>query len=103
MKNSQLIGRGILHAVGIMAYCGVVAQIISNGDRIFGQADNAFTPVVFLMLLTLSAAVVGSLIFGKPVLLYSEGKKPEAIQLVGYTLSTLAILTLISFVILVAL
>jgi len=45
------------------------------------------------MLFVLSATVVGSLVFGRPVYLYFEGKKKEAVALFLYTASFLALIT----------
>ncbi len=102
MHNNQLMGRGTLHGLGVMAYCAAVSQVISHSDQLFGHMDTVLTGAAFLMLLTLSAATVGALIFGKPALLYAEGKKQQAIMLVGYTLGTLAILTILLMVVVAA-
>lgn len=50
-------------------------------------------PVVFLSLLVISVATVGSLIFVKPVMLYIDGKKSEAVTLLFWTIASLAVIT----------
>ena len=83
----------------MMAYVSGVALIMRNGERIFGdKPDNFWSPVLFLMLFVLSAAVTGALVLGRPILLYWDGAKKEALTFFGYTLGWLFILILVAFV-----
>jgi hypothetical protein len=86
--QKQLIKLGFLCALGEVAYIGLVALLMSSAERFFGNApDNKIlAPITFLLLFVLSAAVSGALILGKPVLMYVEGKKKEALALFGFTL-----------------
>ncbi len=68
---------------------------MSYGEELFGKEDTYLTPIVFLSLFVLSAAIVGSLMFGKPVMLYLDGKKRDAVQLAGATIGFLALEVLI--------
>lgn len=43
--------------------------------------DTVFIPITMLMLFVCSAAITGFLVFGKPAMLYLDGKKQDAIQL----------------------
>ena len=52
-------------------------------------------PLAFLMLFVLSAAIVGLLVFAKPVMMYLEGAKKEAVTLVFYIVAWLALITVI--------
>lgn len=70
---------------------------MSNGNRLLGEEDTFFTPVAVLMLLVLSAAVMGTLVFGRPILMYLDGKKREAVVFLGYTLGWLTLLTFLVF------
>lgn len=54
------------------------------------DGESAVGPIVFLLLLVVSVATMGMLIFGKPLMLYIDGKKREAVTKVIYTISTLA-------------
>ena len=58
-----------------------------------------FGPVAFIMLLVFSAAITGSLVFGRPILWYLDGNKKDAIKLLTYTLGIFFLLMLIVFVI----
>lgn len=71
---------------------------MSNASHIFGQKDTAFTPVAVLMLLVFSAALMGILVFGQPVMWYVDGKKKAALYLLGYTMVLLLALTMLTFV-----
>lgn len=93
--GSPLSGIAFLHSLGIVAYIAIVSLFMRYGEELFGKEDTYLTPIVFLSLFTLSAAVVGSLMFGKPVMLYFDGKKREAVRLAGTTIGFLAVETLI--------
>lgn len=100
MSKSNLIIRGLLHALGVAVYIASVAFLMTNVERIFGDVEPGILgPMSFLMLFVLSAAIVGLLVFGKPVMLYLDGMKQEAIQLVIYTVGWLALLTICSVII----
>lgn len=93
--------QAFLHSVGVLLYITFVAFLMSNGNSLFGNIDNTIIgPVAMLMLFTLSAAVVGSLVFGRPVMLYLDGKKREAMNFAGATVGFLFIEALVIFIIL---
>ncbi len=98
--TSPLMRVAFLHSIGIIAYIAFVSFFMFFGEEFFGKEDTYLMPVVFLTLFTLSAAVVGSLMFGKPVMLYIDGKKREAVQLAGATIGFLAMEAIVLFVIL---
>ena len=81
MPNSKLITRALLHSLGVLIYVLLIAAFLFNGKNIFGKEDNFLMPTAMLLLLVLSAAVTGSLVLGKPILLYWDNKKTEAIKL----------------------
>lgn len=85
------------HGLAVLFYTTCVAWIMSNGNRLLGEEDTFFTPVAVLMLLVLSAAVMGTLVFGRPILMYLDGKKREAVVFLGYTLGWLTLLTFLVF------
>lgn len=97
MKN--LYKYSFIHSISILAYIALVALVMQNGDQWFGQMNNFIGPIAFLLLFTLSALVVGLLGLGKPIILYLDGKKKEAITLILLTVANLFALTLIALVI----
>ena len=101
MQKSKIILWGLVDALGVAIYVVTVAFIMTNGSKVFGSTPSVLVPTVILMLLVLSVAMVGSLIFGRPTFMYFEGMKKEAVKLVICTLSWLMIFTvLIIFVLL---
>jgi len=83
-------------------YIGLVASFMFYGQRSFPQGpDTVFAPILMLMLLVFSAALTGSLVLGRPILWYMDGKKREAISLLGYTLSVFFIIMLLAFIVFV--
>lgn len=54
-------------------------------------------PVAFLSTFVFLAALMGVLIFGKPILWYLDGRKKEAVQLVFYTLGSLLVILVLVF------
>ena len=95
MKNQKLIFISFLNAIGVAVYTTGVSFILRNGEKIFGKMDNFLGPVAFLLLFVLSAAITGILVFGRPVLLYFENRKTEAITMFFYTIGWLFLMTLV--------
>ncbi len=93
MKNSRLPLFALLHALGTILYVGLVATVISHGERWFGRASGIAGPVAILMLFVLSATIVGTLVLGRPIWLYFEGKKKEALSFFAYTVGFLVLAT----------
>jgi hypothetical protein len=86
MTNKQLMGRSLINTVGLAVYVFAVANIMQNGEKWFGRVPGLLGPTAFLMLFVLSAAVSGSLVFGKPILVYLDGDKKGAVAMVLYTM-----------------
>jgi hypothetical protein len=84
-------------ALGEAGYILLVAFLMKNANNIFGNTPGILGIIAFLMLFVLSAAVSGALVLGKPVLLYLEGKKKEALELFGLILGWLFIIMIILF------
>jgi hypothetical protein len=96
MKNSKIIFTAFLNSLGVTAYITFVSMIIRNGEKLFGKMENFLGPVVFLLLFVLSATITGTLILGRPILWYLEGKKSEAVKLLFYTIGWLLAATLLA-------
>ena len=88
------------HAILVGVYVSLVSLVMSHGSTWFGNEDTAWTPVAVLMLFVLSAAITASLVLGRPLLMFLDGKKKEALQFFGYTVGWLFIVTIIVFVVL---
>jgi len=100
MENKRLYSKSFINAAGTLLYVLLVALFISNANALFGRADQNLTPVFVLLLFVVSATITGWLVLGKPLLLYLENKKKEALQLFGYTVGWLALFLIIIGIIL---
>lgn len=90
-----------LDALGTAVYIVLVASLIYSLSHSGFQAGNdLIVPIFMLLLFVFSAAFTGSLVFGRPVMLYLDGKKKEALTLVFWTLGILLVLTIIAFLVL---
>lgn len=81
MNKQQLPVQSFVSTLLAILYILAVALFMTNAERWFGQADSAFSAAVFLMLFSLSALIVGSLFVAKPLALYIDGQKKDALQL----------------------
>src|SRR4051812_226629 len=98
--EKNIIKRASVNAILAFAYVTVVGLFMSNASTIFGEKDTAFTPVAVLMLLVFSAALMSILVFGQPLMWYLDGKKKEALNLLGATMMALLVLLILTFAIL---
>lgn len=97
MSTKEILQRSFLNTFGVAIYVSVVATVMTNGEHVFGRMPGVVAPFAILMLLVLSATVTGTLVFGKPVLLYVEGDKKSAVSMVLYTMMWLAVFTFLTF------
>lgn len=86
---------GIKNAVITAAYVGLVALLITSFERAGKEPDSALGPMLFLLLLVISAAVTSFTVLGQPAMWYVDGKKNDALKLLGTTLVTLAVIVVL--------
>ncbi len=89
MNYLKFIKLGFLSAAGVFIYVSVIALFMFNAEDIFGEEDTFIIPVFMLLLFVVSASITGLLVLGKPVLLYLDGHKKDALMLFFATLSWL--------------
>ena len=94
----KIVKRAAINALLASAYVTAVGLFMSHASKIFGQKDTALTPVAVLMLLVFSAASMGILVFGQPLMWYLDGKKKAALNLLGYTMAALLTLLVVTFI-----
>jgi len=98
---NKIFKTALINTIGTTLYVGAVGGFMYYGSMIkIGQKAGFLAPVTLLLLFVFSAALTGSLIFGKPILLYLEGKKKEAFTLLISTLSIFFIITFSTIVLL---
>lgn len=83
-------------------YVVIVALFINFLGSKSGETKSVIIPISMLMLLVFSVALVGSLMFGRPILWYMEGRKKESVKLLIYTLGIFLILTVFAFLFLIS-
>lgn len=96
MKNNQkLLVHSFIHALLVVIYTSGVAWVLFNSQRLFGHQPSILAPLAMLMLFVISATIVGTLVLGRPALLYMNGQKSEGLKMFAYTLGWLALATLV--------
>ncbi len=96
---TQVVKRAFIDAIGTFLYIVLIVGFIYSLQSSIPKADDIILiPIAMLLLFVFSAGFTSSLVFGKPVLLYLEGKKKEAISMVAWTLAFLLIFTIIVFI-----
>lgn len=72
-----------------------VSSLLRNFTKIFDESvsgDSALAPIIMLLLLVISATITSFAVFGKPIIWYLDGKKKEALGLLGWTIGFLVIM-----------
>lgn len=101
---NKIIKVAAFNALATAIYIILIATFLTNASQIFGKEEpkTVLVPIVMLSLLVFSVAVTGSLIFGRPILWYLDGKKGEAVLLLCYTLGIFLLITIAALVLLYA-
>lgn len=94
MKCKKYLLNSILPAILVVLYIlGVATLMLRTED--FEPKQPVIGIAMFLLLFVLSAATVGSLIFGRPIMLFLEGEKKQALKYLGGTILSLLIILII--------
>ena len=96
---NKLVKRSLLNALGTAAYVVTLVTLVLNGEKLFGTINNSFAPIAFLLVFVTSASITGGLVLGKPILMYLDNQKKEAVQMFMYTVGWLVIETIIFFIV----
>lgn len=83
-----------INAVCAALYIAGIATILQIAQH-FGhdKPDTILAPMAFLSLFVLSATAMGTIFFFKPVQMYLDNEKKEAVALVLKTIGTFAVFT----------
>lgn len=85
--------RSFLCSLGVVAYVALVATLMQNAESLFGSMNTVLAATAFLLLFSVSAAVVGSLVFGYPAVLFLGGKRREGLMAAALTIGFLVVET----------
>lgn len=102
MDTSSLVKRAAVSALGVYAYIALLVTLVFNAEKLFGPVEPGWLgPTLFLTLFVVSACVTSTMVLLKPITLYADGSRREALHLFGYTVVALATIALIVSAILV--
>ena len=98
IMNTHILKTAAVNAFATALYIVAIASFLFYAPKFFGEnkPDTVFMPIGMLSLLVFSAALVGVLIFGRPILWYLDGKKQEAVYLLASTLAVFCAITIIA-------
>jgi len=91
-NKNVLLRMGAIHAFGVFAYIAGVTFLMTAGEAVFGSQGSFWGPVAAMLLLVISAAVTGMLVFAKPAMMYVKGDKENALTLLFNTIIFLLII-----------
>jgi|SRR3989344_1401508 len=94
----KILKRAFIDAVGTAFYIILIVSLIFSLRNFPKIEDTPLIPIAMLLLFVCSAAITGFLVFGKPVMLYIDGKKKEAVSLLTHTLGMLVLITIVAFI-----
>ena len=100
MKN-KLILTTFRNVALAAVYIFGISQFMFFAEQLFGKKDTNLTPFIVLLLFSLSAAVVGSLVFGQAVMLFLDNKQSESVRSGIYSVMWLFLITLIAVITLI--
>lgn len=91
-----------INAFATAAYITIIASFMYISENSELIADKTLlAPIAFLMLFVFSAALTGSLVFGRPIIWYLDGRKKDALLLLVYTMSILFLITIVIIILLI--
>ncbi|MDO8470002.1 MAG: hypothetical protein Q7S84_03225 [bacterium] len=92
MRSPKYIA--LLQSVGVAAYVAVFAAVVQTTQAIV--LPQSLVPVLgialFLLAFVTSALICAAIVFGYPATLFFDGKKREALEIVGWTMAWCVIL-----------
>ena len=102
MASQKIFSTALVNAIATAVYIAIVASFMNFASSAgFGGNNNIFSGIVILMLFVFSAALTGFLVFGRPAMWYVDGKKDEALRLLGWTLGIFFIIFVLVFIVFV--
>ena len=98
-SRTKIVKYATINALSIALYVTIlVLSVFYLGKPLQNHPDTILIPIGMLTLLVFSAALTGTLMLGRPIIWYLEGKKKEALQLLMCTMLILLIITIIVFI-----
>ncbi len=101
--KKDIIKYACINSLLTAIYIAFISSFLFYVPRYFDfvdKPDTVFAPIMMLMLFVFSAAVTSTLVLGRPILWYLNGKKKEAISLFIHTLVIFFFIILFAFILL---
>ncbi|MCE9585895.1 hypothetical protein K8R04_01085 [Candidatus Uhrbacteria bacterium] len=95
--KKHILKLAALHVLATALYIVAVVSLLFSMPRSVDQSNSILLPIGMLLLFVFSALFTGSLVLGRPVLWYLDGKKKEAISLLMASIGMLFVVTLLVF------
>lgn len=103
-SNKSILKYASMSASLMSLYVIIIGSFFHYAPTIFGgpnKPDTVFIPIAMLLLFVFSATLSGTIVLGRPILWYIDGKKKEAVMLFSYTLSLLFVAMAVAFIVMV--
>jgi hypothetical protein len=97
MTKAKLVKISLVNAGSALLYIAVVTFLMSHGEKLFGQTNGILGGMAILLLFVLSATIMGFIILGRPLLMYLDGFKKEALKLFYLTVMWLILIAVVIF------
>ena len=78
----------MLHGAAAVVYIGAVVTFMLLAGPFFGTGVEILGMMLMLMLFVFSAAFMSVVFFARPVTMYVDGQKKEALSLLAWTLAS---------------
>jgi hypothetical protein len=98
MTKKSILRYALAEVLTAVLYVLFVSLFMTQAEKIFGPEDTMLSPVVFLLLLVLSVAMMGMTIFGRSIMWYLDGQKKEAVKLLFYKLAYLFVFMVLAMI-----
>ena len=99
MLQKSPVVHSLGHAILIVLYIWGVVSLMQHAEKFFGP-NETLIGIGMLLLFVISATIVGGLVLGRPIVLYFENKKKEAIQFLMITVGWLLLFVITVFALL---
>ena len=103
MTKSKPVLNGFISSVAVVIYVFLVAGLMDTLTSFVQVENEILMGGGFLLLLVFSVAIVGTLLFGRPIYLIFNKKAKEAISQLVYNLGWLFVMTVIMFIVITTL
>lgn len=98
----EICKKSLGYSIGAAAWIAIVASFMQKANDWFGTQDSIISVTAILLLFSMSALVVGGLLIGKPIFLYIDGKKKEAVQMLLCNAGWLVLFFIVAVIIIAA-